>query len=186
MTVKFNNYSMWTELKYGSNWYEWCVFVDENSDIINSIKSIEYTLHSTFPDPARLIEDKSTKFALFSSGWGEFSIKTHINYENGASATTTYDLRLENDNWPRKQAPKNFADNKTKLVYQSLSHEKYRWRKIDTIVRNSNLPKDTVLDILGDLKEEDLVRKAHFLSIDSKEMWAATAVVGVSPKINLL
>ena len=186
MTLKFSNYSMWTEKKYEDDWYEWCVFVDENSDVINSIKSIEYTLHPSFPDPVRSIEDKSSKFALFSSGWGGFSIKVRINYESGSSSTTSYFLRLERDNWPRKQAPKNFADNETKLVFQALLHERHRWRKIDTVVKNSNLARDTVLGILGDLQEKDLVRKARFLSIDGKEMWGATAVVGVSPRINQL
>ena len=39
MTVKFNSYSMWIEKKDDDDWYDWCVFVDENSDVVNSINS---------------------------------------------------------------------------------------------------------------------------------------------------
>jgi transcription initiation factor IIF auxiliary subunit len=185
MTVKFNSYSMWIEKKDDDDWYDWCVFVDEISNIINSIKSVEYTLHPTFPDPIRLIESKSSKFALFSSGWGGFSIKIRVNYEDGSAHTTSYYLVLERDSWPRKQAPNTFADNETECVYKALFHKKHRWRKVDTVVKNSNLSNDTVLRILYDLEDEDLVRKAPSLSIDGKEMWGATAVVGISPKISL-
>jgi transcription initiation factor IIF auxiliary subunit len=187
MTVKFNSYSMWIEKKDDDDWYDWCVFVDESSNIINSIKSVEYTLHPTFPDPIRLIESKSSKFALFSSGWGGFFIKTRVNYEDGSASTASYSLRLERDNWPQKQAPNTFADadNETKLVYQALFHRKHRWRKVDTVVKNSNLSNDTVLRILHNLEDIDLVRKAPSLSIDGKEMWGRTDTVGISPKISL-
>lgn len=182
MKVKFNNYSRLTEKKYDDDWYEWCVFVDEDPVVINAINAVEYVLHPSFPEPVRFVQDKSSKFALFSSGWGSFDIKIRINFEDGTSLGASYTLRLERDDWPRKQAPENFADNETKLVYQALLHEKYRWRKLETVMKNSNLPKETVLKILGDLQKNDLVRKALYLSIDGKEMWGATAVVGVSPK----
>jgi transcription initiation factor IIF auxiliary subunit len=175
---------MWFK-KNNDDWYDWCIFVDENFDVINSIKSVEYILHSTFPDPIRSIESKHSKFALFSSGWGEFLVKIRVHYENGSLSTISYYLRLERDNWPRKQAPNTFPDNETRLIYQALLHKKYRWRKIDTIARNLNLSNDIVLNILYDLENRDLVRKAPFPSIDGKEMWGATAVVGISPKISL-
>ena len=149
------------------------------------IRSVKYTLHPTFPDPIRSIESKTSKFTLFSSGWGGFSIKIRVNYEDSTPFTTSYVLHLERDNWPRKQALNTFADNETKLVYQAWLHQKYRWRKVDTVVKSSHLSNDTVLRILYDLENKDFVRKAPFLSIDSKEMWGATAVVGISPKINL-
>lgn len=182
MSVKINNYSMWTDKKYEKDYYEWCVFVDEPAEVIGTIKSVEYTLHPTFPDPVRLVETKSNKFALFLSGWGEFSIRIRINYEDGSSATSSHYLHLHPDDWPRKQAPDEFATNEAKLVYKALLHEKYRWRKIDTVVRNTSLPTDSVLQNLNDLQNEDLVRKASFLSIDGKEMWGATAIVGMAPK----
>jgi hypothetical protein len=42
---------------------------------------------------------------------------------------------------------------------------------------------DKVLSILVDLETQDLVRKSPFFSIDGKEMWGATAIVGIAPKI---
>ena len=92
MTVKFNSYSMWIEKKDDDDWYDWCVFVDENSDVVNSIRSVKYTPHPTFPDPIRSIESKTSKFTLFSSGWGGFSIKIRVNYEDSTPFTTSYVL----------------------------------------------------------------------------------------------
>src|SRR5215204_2333201 len=184
MTVRFDNYSMLTGEKYGDNFYDWCIFVDEDSTIINSIKSVEYTLHPTFPNPVRVIEDKSSRFALYSAGWGGFALQIRITYEDGSESLTSYRLRLEEDNWPKKPAPQAFGDDETKLVYQALFHPKFRWRKVDTIVRQTHLPEDKASHILRTLQKEDLVRKASWLSIDGKELWASTAVVGVAPRID--
>jgi hypothetical protein len=176
---------MWVVKKDDDDLYDWCVFVDENPNVINSIKSVEYILHATFPDPIKLIESKYNKFALFSGGWGAFTIRIRVNYENGSSSTTSYYLRLERDNWPRKQAPDTFPDNATRLVYQALLQKKFRWRRFDTVARTSNLSGDIVLSVLYDLENKDLVRKSPFPSIDGREMWGATAVVGISPKTSL-
>jgi hypothetical protein len=173
---------MWISKKYDDDWYDWCVFVDEGSDVINTIKSIEYALHPSFPDPVRLVVNKASKFALFSSGWGGFSIKIRINYENGSLFSTSYSLRLDRS-WPIKKAPTEFPDIDAKIVYELLFHQKFRWRKLETLIKNSNLTKDSVLQRLGYLEREELVRKASFLSIDGQEMWGATAIVGLSPKL---
>jgi transcription initiation factor IIF auxiliary subunit len=126
MTLRFDNYSMLTSEKYGDRFYDWCVFVDEDSAVINSVKSIEYTLHPTFPDPVRVIDDKSSRFALYSAGWRIFPIQIRITYEDGAESLTSYQLRLDEDNWPKKPAPQVWGDDEAKLVYQALLHPKYR------------------------------------------------------------
>jgi len=184
MALRFDNYSMLTGKKYDDNFYDWCVFVNEDPAVINSIRSVEYTLHPTFPNPVRVSEDKSSRFALCSAGWGTFGIRILIIYEDGTESPTSYQLRLEEDNWPKKRAPQVFANDETKQVYQALFHPEYRWRKVDTVTRRTNLPRDKVLDILHTLQREDLIRKASWASIDGKELWAPTAVVGVAPRID--
>src|SRR5437899_8571127 len=84
MSIRFRNYSMFTEKKYDRNWYEWCVFVDSDREVVDRINAVEYKLHPTFPDPVRLITQKENRFALFSSGWGGFLIKTRVIFEDGA------------------------------------------------------------------------------------------------------
>src|SRR5215218_3570604 len=113
MTLKFNNYSMWVSRKYDADYYEWCVFVDEDPTVINSIKSVEYTLHPTFPNPVRVIEDKSSRFTLCSSGWGTFTIPIRITYEDDSQDFASYQLRLEDDGWPKKAPPEVFVDKET-------------------------------------------------------------------------
>jgi transcription initiation factor IIF auxiliary subunit len=181
--IRFENYSMLTSKKHDASWYEWCIFVNEDRAIINAIDSVEYTLHPTFPDPIRLVKDKTSRFALFSAGWGEFLVNILVAFTDGSSLNTTHYLRFSDDNWPKKIAPQDFGDNETKIVYQTLFNEKFRWRRVDTGARNTNLPEERILDIYRRLEEDNLVRKAYYKSIDNKDLWGATAVVGISPRV---
>src|SRR6185436_18147873 len=101
----------------------------------------------------RLVSSKETKFALFSSGWGGFSMKIRVNFEDGSSTSTSYFLKLDRS-WPLKGRPKEFPNTDTQLVYDSLIHEKFRWRKLETLVKNSNLAKESVLTVLDYLERE--------------------------------
>jgi transcription initiation factor IIF auxiliary subunit len=183
MTIRFNNYSISVEKRSGEDWSEWCVFVDEKAETLDKINFVEYTLHRTFPNPIRVIKDREDRFALFTAGWGEFMINVRVVFGDGSSEYTTHHIRLEKDNWPKKPVPKSFPDEATRKVYQKLIHEKYRWRKTDTIITDTGLPEDVVISILNRLRQDNYVRKAPYLSIDNKELWGATAIVGISPRL---
>lgn len=180
--VGFKNYSLLTKKKNDQNWYEWCVFVDDSAEVINTIRAVEYTLHPSFPDPIRLVEDKASRFALFSAGWGGFSIKIRVIFIDDSSLSTTYFLRLQEDNWPKKLRQSDFNDD-TKKIYEALFHEKYQWRQLDTVVRNTQIPRERVIEILAQLQKDNLARKAYYPSINNKDLWGATAVVGITPRI---
>ncbi len=182
MTIKFNNYSMWINKKHDYDFYDWCVFIDEDINTINSIKLVEYTLHPTFPNPVRIIENRNDCFALYSYGWGTFDLRIKVELNNGSINALKYPLKLEFDDWPKTPAPDVFESDEIRSVYNILIDEKHRWRKIDSIVKNSYLPEEIVLKILDYLKEKKLVRKASYLSIDNKELWGATSIVGITPK----
>ena len=182
--IKFNEYSIRTQKKYDDDWYDWCVFVDEEANVIDMIESVEYTLHPTFPDPSKLTKNKLNRFALFSAGWGGFPITITITLEDGSIVNTDFYLRLWDNNWPKKNPPEDFGDPDTKFVYQALIHEKYRWRKIETIIKQTHIPRERVLEILEKLEKENIVRKAYFQSVDNKDLWGATSVVGISPRVS--
>ena len=58
--------------------HKWCVYVRgvNNENISNFIKSVQFTLHNTFPNNVRVID--KWPFELYEMGWGEFEIKIKI------------------------------------------------------------------------------------------------------------
>lgn len=179
----FKNYSMFVEEKQGSSWYDWCVFASGDTDTVNSIRQVKYFLHPTFPDPERLVTDKDSRFALFSSGWGSFTIGISVIFETGEMLETKHFLGLHEADWPRLRLSEEVEDPNVRVVHEQLFHERYRWLEFETIVKKTNLSSEAVREILESLQAQNLVRKAHFKSIYHKELWGATAVVGISPRL---
>jgi YEATS domain-containing protein 4 len=62
----------------GEATHKWCVYVRgvNNENISNFIKSVQFTLHTTFPNNIRVIN--KWPFELYEMGWGEFDIKIKI------------------------------------------------------------------------------------------------------------
>ena len=48
-TTEFNNLARRVEDRRGKEWYEWMVYVDEDNDLLDSIDSVEYLLHPSYP-----------------------------------------------------------------------------------------------------------------------------------------
>lgn len=46
--------------------YAWCVFVDATAQELASIRQVEYTLHSSFPNPVRVSRDAAHCFPVMS------------------------------------------------------------------------------------------------------------------------
>ena len=78
--------------------HKWCVYVRgiNNENISNFIKSVTFTLHSTFPNNVRTIN--KWPFELYEMGWGEFDIKIKIELidENVKPLELTHPLKFYN------------------------------------------------------------------------------------------
>jgi len=173
---------MLTGEKSNRKWYAWCVFADEPPQVISQIQSVEYVLHPTFPDPLRTKVDKRNLFALFSAGWGGFLIRITVFFENGSVLRTQHDLKLVESGWPKGDVPRSFSDDRVRAVYDNLSREKVRWRSTEAIAKRTGLPLSQTQTILEDLERRKLVRRIPLAeSVDDKEHWGATAVVGLLP-----
>jgi transcription initiation factor IIF auxiliary subunit len=179
--VKFSNYSMKAGNKYENDSWEWCIFVDDDDSVIREIKQVEYTLHHTFPDPIRTVTDRRHRFALYSSGWGQFTAHIEIMFNDNSVTNQSYIVRFADGNWPVKDEPSSFDEPDEKAVYYAIKDEKYRWRKTSTIVKSTNLPNERVFELLTALEDKDLVRKSPFKAIDMNDMWGITAIVGCYP-----
>ena len=94
LTIHFNNYAEKIGIKNNLQWYRWKVFVDEPLEVLNTIKNVQYLLHKTFPNPVRISEDRNSKFALESSGWGSFKMYITVRFENGTEKEFEYYLDL--------------------------------------------------------------------------------------------
>jgi TIR domain/prokaryotic YEATS domain len=106
----FDNYSLYIgergQTRSGTvgrfHYYKWKVFMDEPADKLALVKSVEYRLHSSFTNPIRMVENRDTRFALQSEGWGEFIINITIYLNDGTVEHSKYPLDLHK---PRGDLP---------------------------------------------------------------------------------
>lgn len=77
------------------NWWNWSVWIEAPSTVLNDIESVDYKLHSTFAEPVQHRTNRQEKFLLESSGWGEFTINAEIKLKNGKALTKRHWLTLE-------------------------------------------------------------------------------------------
>ena len=68
--------------------------MSETPEKLELVDYVEYRLHDTFPDPVRVAEDATNKFALSSAGWGEFTIFITVYLKDGREVETTHYLKL--------------------------------------------------------------------------------------------
>lgn len=76
------------------DWWEWSVWIEGPEGELDEIKSVEYTLHPSFPNPVRTIVDRPSKFRLKTAGWGVFTIYAKAAHQNGEQTLLEHDLEL--------------------------------------------------------------------------------------------
>lgn len=99
--IKFNNYAELVGTRGDYEWYNWKIFVDAPKDVLKKIKYVEYELHENFPYPMRRKKNPRNRFALETSGWGEFSIPIKVIFKDGRESEFEYRLDLSKK-WPKK------------------------------------------------------------------------------------
>ncbi len=78
------------------NW-DWTVFIQAPEEVLDQVDSVEYTLHPTFFDPVRIVDERGTgpyAFSLSRTGWGTFGIKIRVFLKNGRIHYLTHLLRF--------------------------------------------------------------------------------------------
>lgn len=77
----------------GAGRWDWTIFVDADPNTLEQIECVEYILHPTFPDPVRKVCNQAkTKFAYSTNGWGTFTVKVHIRYNDSRVETLEHPL----------------------------------------------------------------------------------------------
>jgi len=101
---RFDNYARHVGSRGDNQWYEWRIFMAEPPDTLATVSYVEYRLHETFPDPFRTSYDAESRFAIESSGWGEFMIPISVSLQDGKFEQTEYMLDLSKP-WPADAVP---------------------------------------------------------------------------------
>ena len=78
----------------GDNWWKWSLWIEGSKEDLNRIESVTYLLHPTFPEPARTVTDRASKFQLRCSGWGVFLIPIKVRLRNGKSIQLLHQLQF--------------------------------------------------------------------------------------------
>lgn len=97
--LRFNNYAKPASTVQGRTYYNWRVFVDEPAHVLARIAEVQYLLHPTFPNPFQVRTNPNDRFALGSSGWGQFMIQITIRFKDNTLERTGYYLDLTKS-WP--------------------------------------------------------------------------------------
>lgn len=83
-----------TSQQDGTGRWNWTIYLDASQSTLSKIQCVEYTLHSTFPDPVRTVCDPTSGFALSTNGWGTFEVKIKIIYKDGRTKNLTHMLKF--------------------------------------------------------------------------------------------
>lgn len=78
----------------GGRW-EWTVYINAPQQVLQNVQSVEYTLHPTFPDPVRKVNDVGDPrfpFGLKTSGWGTFEIPIRVAMKDGSVRSLKHTL----------------------------------------------------------------------------------------------
>ncbi len=89
-------YKIAQDFKYeGSDWWSWWIWIEGSKEDLDLVDHVIYTLHSTFRNPVRKINDRESKFKLETEGWGTFLIYAKVVLKNKREISLTHDLTLE-------------------------------------------------------------------------------------------
>jgi transcription initiation factor IIF auxiliary subunit len=105
MSRENNLYTLKQGFSYeGQDWWKWWIWVEGEKKDLDNIDHVMYTLHSTFTNPVRKVEDRASKFRMETEGWGVFTIYARIFLKDKTEIPLEHDLFLE---YP--DGSKNFA-----------------------------------------------------------------------------
>lgn len=95
MNIANEKYKITQDYQYQDNdWWSWQIWIDAADKALDKINYVEYTLHSTFKNPVRKVNDRSSKFMLKEEGWGAFTVYAKIILNNGSTVLLEHDLQL--------------------------------------------------------------------------------------------
>jgi chromosome segregation ATPase len=80
------------------DFWDWTIFIKGPEDVLEKIEYVEYTLHPTFPNPVRIVNERGSDryaFPLSTSGWGTFTVKVKVYYDDGTYQKLAHSLKFD-------------------------------------------------------------------------------------------
>lgn len=74
--------------------YNWRIYIDTSSTVLNTIESVQYTLHPTFRQP-NVYGNPSDHFSYSALGWGEFNVIVRIKYRDRRKQSQVFNHWLD-------------------------------------------------------------------------------------------
>ena len=91
-----NKYRIAQDFKYeGDDWWSWWVWIEGTNANLGEIDHVIYTLHSTYKNPVRKIDDRQSKFKLKTEGWGTFMIYARVVSKSKEEYFCEHELQLD-------------------------------------------------------------------------------------------
>jgi transcription initiation factor IIF auxiliary subunit len=78
----------------GEEWWRWAVWIEGRDEALDQVDFVEWTLHPTFPNPVRKVNDRTSKFRLDTAGWGVFQIVARVQMKNAKQIKLRHYLQL--------------------------------------------------------------------------------------------
>ena len=78
----------------GDDWWEWSVWIDATRKELDGIESVTWHLHPTFVPRDVRIQDRRSKFAFETAGWGTFEIRATVLLKDQKKRTLSHELEL--------------------------------------------------------------------------------------------
>jgi len=75
-------------------WWEWGIYVKGTPAELKQIRCVEYTLHSSFPNPVRLVCTANNRFLLTARGWGTFKVPIKVMLKDGSIRELSHQLEF--------------------------------------------------------------------------------------------
>jgi transcription initiation factor IIF auxiliary subunit len=85
-----------TSSPIGNGRWQWTIYLDAASPILDRVKCVEYHLHPTFPNPLQVVCERGQEqsFALNGNGWGEFNVAVKVQFLDGSEKSYNHWLSL--------------------------------------------------------------------------------------------
>ena len=81
-----------------NDWWKWWIWIEGSEKDLDQIDHVTYTLHPTFPNPVRTVDDRTSKFRLETAGWGVFMIHAKVVNKDRTEIRLKHNLVLEYPN----------------------------------------------------------------------------------------
>lgn len=139
----------------GVSRWKWSVWIEGSAAELDEVQFVTYFLHPTFSNPIRIVSDRSTKFRLESSGWGEFDLKVDIRLRNEVLLKRKHHLVLE---FPPDGAPlaKSSARTQAKHAPRRAPEKNRADHPYSVFISHSAIDRPLVNELANYLKANDV------------------------------